>query len=304
MLTISFRQLQYAQIIAEEAHFGRAATRCHVTQPALSQQIKLLEDRCGAPIFDRQGKSIRVTPFGRDFLAHASRVLSAAQDLESFVDMAAGHPARPLRFGLIPTVAPYLLPGILPALTAGVPETRFSVSEGKTDRLLDGLSEGELDLALLGTPPPSSSFETATLFSDPFVLAAPSDSDLLDPIDLASLPDSRFLLLEEGHCLRDQMLDACALSTQTRGRRFAATSLTTILELVAAGYGVTLLPAISLRREMDDQRIRFLQLAPPGASRVLRLVWRTGSPYQALFRSIAEIVWETGTRLLASELPS
>lgn len=302
MHTITLRQLHYAQIIAEEGHFGRAAERCHVTQPALSQQIKQLEDRCGAPLFDRLGKSVRVTPYGRDFLAHAARVLSAAQDLESFADMAAGQPARPLRFGLIPTVAPYLLPRLLPALAEGLPEIHFAVSEGKTERLLDAIAGGELDIALLGTMPPASGFGTAVLFSDPFLLAAPDGSGLAHPVELADLPDNRFLLLEEGHCLRDQMLDACAITSDIPGRSIAATSLTTILELVAAGYGFTLLPAISLKREMGDRRIEILQLAAPGAARTLRLVWRTGSPYEALFRTIAEIARETGETLLTSDI--
>jgi LysR family transcriptional regulator, hydrogen peroxide-inducible genes activator len=302
MHTFTLRQLHYAQIIAEEGHFGRASARCHVTQPALSQQMKLLEERCGAPIFDRMGKSVRLTAFGRDFLGHATRVLSAAQDLENFADMAAGHPARPLRFGLIPTVAPYLLPFVLPALSAQLPDIHFAVSEGKTERLLEAILEGEMDLALLGTIPPAQSFGSTALFSDPFILAAPAGSNLGNPVDLANLPQNRFLLLEEGHCLRDQMLDACALRPERRGRRFAATSLTTILELVAAGYGVTLLPAISLKREMTDPRIEFLELAAPGAVRTLRLVWRTGSPYEQLFRTVASIVSEMGEQLLASEI--
>lgn len=302
MHTITLRQLRYAQIIAEEGHFGRAAERCHVTQPALSQQIKQLEERCGAPLFDRLGKSVRVTPYGRDFLAHAARVLSAAQDLETFADMAAGQPVRPLRLGLIPTVAPYLLPHLLPALAEGLPDIQFAVSEGKTERLLASVTEGDLDIALLGTMPPAPGFESTALFSDPFILAAPGGARLANPVSLHQLPDDRFLLLEEGHCLRDQMLDACALKADIPGRSFAATSLTTILELVAAGYGYTLLPAISLRREMSDRRIEIHELAAPGAARTLRLVWRTGSPYEALFHSIAQITRKTGETLLASDI--
>lgn len=301
MLSITLRQLHYAQIIADEGHFGRAAKRCHVTQPALSQQIKLLEERCGTPIFDRLGKEVRLTPFGRDFLVHAGRVLNAAQDLEGFADMSAGQPARALNFGLIPTVAPYLLPDLLPALSGALPDTSFSIHEGKTDTLLAALAEGEMDIAVLGTMPPLAGFGSLPLFSDPFILAAPKGSQLGNPVDLANLPQDRFLLLEEGHCLREQMLDACALS-DLRGRRLAATSLTTILELVAAGYGVTLLPAISLRREMTDKRIEFLQLAAPGAERTLRLVWRAGSPFEPLFANIAAIIAQSGERLLASDL--
>ncbi len=302
MNTMTLRQLHYAQIIAEEGHFGRAAERCHVTQPALSQQIRALEDRCKAPIFDRLGKSVRLTPFGRDFLAHAGRVLNAASDLETFADMSAGHPARPLRFGLIPTVAPYLLPDILPALKSSFPSTHFSVSEGKTDRLLAALTDGDIDLALVGTEIDQANLATAPLFADPFVLATRRGTAIADPVSLPDLPREQFLLLEEGHCLRDQMVDACALKPDLSGRTFAATSLTTILELVANGYGVTLLPAISLRREAHNGRIDIHTLGAPGAARLLRLAWRAGSPYEGLFRSIAETLTAVGQSHLQSEI--
>lgn len=299
---ITLRQLQYAQAIAEEAHFGRAAQRCHVTQSALSQQIKLLEDRCKAPLFDRLGKSVTLTPFGREFLAHAARVLSAAADLETFADMASGHPARPLRFGLIPTVAPYILPDILPILSRELPDIQFSVSEGKTDRLLTALENGDIDLALIGTETDRANLTSVPLFADPFVLATQNGSELAGPVDLANLSRDKFLLLEEGHCLRDQMVDACALKPELQGRTFAATSLTTILELVANGYGVTLLPAISLKREKWNRRIEFHSLGAPGAARILRLAWRVNSPYEALFRSVAEIVTRVGQQNLSTTI--
>ena len=298
MHTLTLRQLHYAQVIAEEGHFGRAAARCHVTQPALSQQIKLLEGRCHAPIFDRLGKSVRLTPFGQEFLSHASRVLSAAKDLETFADIAAGHPARPLRFGLIPTVAPYLLPYVLPELAVDLPDTHFSVSEGKTERLLTALADGDIDLALIATEPAHPALASAELFADPFVLAARRGSNIKAPVDINMLARERFLLLEEGHCLRDQMVDACALEPEMQGRTFAATSLTTILELVANGYGVTLLPAISLKREEANTRIDILELGAPGAMRTLRLVWRTGSPYESTIQTIAEIVARVGKSAL------
>lgn len=302
MFTLSLRQLHYAQIIAEEGHFGRAAARCHVTQPALSQQIRLLEARCNAPLFDRLGRNVRLTPFGRDFLTQAARVLSAAQDLEAFADMSAGHPGRPLRFGLIPTVAPYLLPEILPALADRMPDIRFAVSEGKTERLVAALADGDIDIALIATESAHPGLSQTILFTDPFVLATQADSPLSDPVDLARLPRESFLLLEEGHCLRDQMVNACALKPELQGRTFAATSLATILELVANGYGVTLLPAISLKRERSNPRIKTLSLAAPGATRTLRLVWRKGSPHQALFETIASVIGKAGERHLASEI--
>jgi LysR family hydrogen peroxide-inducible transcriptional activator len=303
MHTVTLRQLYYAQTIAEEGHFGRAAHRCHVTQPALSQQIKLLEARCQTPLFDRLGKTVTLTPFGRDFLTHAARVLNAATDLETFADMFAGHPARPLRFGLIPTVAPYLLPDILPALTEALHDIRFSISEGKTERLLSALSDGDLDVALVATPSDRPNLSSVSMFADPFVLATQKGTDLPHPVSLANLPRDKFLLLEEGHCLRDQMVDVCALEPDLQGRTFAATSLTTILELVANGYGVTLLPTISLGREQHNKRIEFHTLGAPGAARVLRLVWRANSPYEALYRKIGDIVTAVGHASLRTDLP-
>lgn len=299
MHSFTLRQLHYAQVIAEEGHFGRAARRCHVTQPALSQQVRLMEERCAAPLFDRLGRTVKVTPFGRDFLRHAARVLNAAADLETFADMTAGHPARPLRFGLIPTIAPYLLPEILPALADAFPGTHFSVNEGKTDRLLTALSDGELDLALIATEIEQPNLASLPLFADPFVLAARRGTPLPEPVRLASLPREKVLLLEEGHCLRDQMIAACALKPELQGRTFAATSLTTIIELVANGYGMTLLPAISLRREEQDKRIAIHTLAAPGAARLLRLAWRSGSPYDALFREIGGVIAQVGESHLA-----
>ncbi|WP_127142933.1 hydrogen peroxide-inducible genes activator [Pelagibacterium montanilacus] len=301
MFTITLRQLHYARIIAEEGHFGRAATRCHVTQPALSQQIKLLEERCNAPIFERLGKSVRPTRFGRDFLARATRVMEAARDLESFADMATGHPARPLRFGLIPTVAPYLLADILPAIAESVPTVTLAVSEGKTDRLIAALQDGEVDFALVATPPPKAGFVSRTLFADPFVLAAPRGTVPEGPVDPVDLPRDRLLLLEEGHCLRDQAVDACSLPSDLEGRTFAATSLTTILELVANGYGVTLLPAISLKRESGHGGIAIHRLKAPGASRTLRLVWRSASPHGHVYEEIAAVIAEVGQAALRSD---
>src|SRR5690606_26041284 len=225
-----------------------------------------------------------------------------AADLETFADMSAGQPARPLRFGLIPTVAPYLLPEILPALNDGLAGIEFSVSEGKTDRLVSALADGDIDVALIGTDLDKSNLTSVPLFADPFVLAAQRGAAISDPVNLTNLPRDKFLLLEEGHCLRDQMVDACALKPELQGRTFAATSLTTILELVANGYGVTLLPAISLRREGHDRRIEFHTLRAPGAARLLRLAWRTNSPYESLFRTIAEIVTRVGEASLRTDL--
>lgn len=289
---ITLRQLRYVLALAETAHFGRAAERCHVTQPALSQQIKLLEDASGTPLFDRLGKSVRPTPFGREFIDRARDVLAKTDDLEAFVTTQSGTPSRPLRFGLIPTVAPYLLPEIFPVLRERFPALSFAVSESRTDALIEGLYDSSIDVALIATEPPDDgpSLTAAALFPDPFVLATSLADDMAEPVRLQSLDRSRILLLDEGHCFRDQALAACGLRRDDNRTSFAATSLSTIVEFVANGQGITLLPEIALRKETADARIHIRHLESPGAQRTLSLVWRQASPFATTFEAIAKTI--------------
>jgi LysR family transcriptional regulator, hydrogen peroxide-inducible genes activator len=291
-MDISLRQLRYAAALAETGHFGRAAEISHVSQPALSQQIAQLEALCGAALFERGTKPVRPTPFGREFLERAGAVLEDADALSGFIEGHGGVPSHPLRFGLIPTVAPYLLPEIFPALKAGHPAVRFTVSENRTEALLAGLNDDTLDLALIASDPPSRGprLTVATLFEDDFVFAASSADPQQTPVSLKAIDGSRLLLLDEGHCLRNQAILACALEPDRVARTFAATSLSTIAEFVANGQGVTLLPRIALRREATDPRIRIQPLASPGAGRRLRLVWREATPFSALFEAIAKTI--------------
>ncbi|HEY8594022.1 MAG TPA: hydrogen peroxide-inducible genes activator [Devosiaceae bacterium] len=303
-MSMTLKQMRYALAVAEEGHFGRAAQRCHVTQPALSQQIRLLEETAGRALFDRLAKSVRPTPFGREFLARVRRIVDAADELDAFALSGAAHPTRPVRFGLIPTIAPYILPDLFPALARDAPGVEFAVNESRTDALLEGLERGEIDLAMIATDPPKSAVRLTIepLFADPFVLAASRGSSIEEPVDLASLSNRPMLLLEEGHCFRDQAIAACGIRDDA-ARTFAATSLPTVVELVASGQGVTLLPAISLRKEATDPRIRICALAAPGAGRMLSLAWREGSPYSALFARIARTVRSTGLARLSEALP-
>ena len=291
-MSVTLRQMSYALALAETGHFGRAAERCHVTQPALSQQIRQLEDLCGAQLFDRLGKSVRVTPLGREFVERAKRILEQAESLQRFLAGKRGHPERALRFGLIPTVAPYLLPDIFPALQRELPELSFAVSESRTDALIEGIEDGSLDIALIATELPGGGprLVEAPLFADEFVLATPAGEDAAEPVTLAGLDGARMLLLDEGHCFRDQAIAACGLDREASRRTFAATSLSTIVEFVANGQGVTLLPAIALRKEATGGRIAVHALQSPGARRELRLVWREGAPYSGLFLDVAEVI--------------
>jgi len=291
-MNMTLRQMSYALALAETGHFGRAAESCHVTQPALSQQIRQLEEACGAPLFDRLGKSVRVTPLGREFVERARGILERADGLEAFLAGKRGRPERPLRFGLIPTVAPYLLPDIFPALQRSLPDLSFAVSESRTDALIEGIEDGSLDFALIATELPAGGPKLVAepLFEDEFVLATAAGEAAVEPVALAGVDSGRMLLLDEGHCFRDQAIAACGIDREASRRTFAATSLSTIVEFVANGQGVTLLPAIALRKEATGGRIAVHALQSPGARRELRLVWRDAAPYAAVFREVAGVI--------------
>ena len=294
-MTLSLKQMRYAVAVAEERHFGRAALACNISQPALSQQIAQIEAECGTPLFDRLNRAVLPTPFGLEFIERARDVLDSADALIAFVAGHKGDPQRAIRFGLIPTVAPYLLPAIFPALADALPDLAFAVSENRTDALLAGLTDGSLDIALIGTAAPTEGvkFASVPLFDDPFVLATSRDETTANPVSLSSLRPERILLLDEGHCFRDQTIAACRLGADPAGRTFAATSLSTIVEFVANGQGVTLLPMIAVRKEAADPRIAIHSLATPGAGRRLSLVWREGSPFAPTFERIGEVIRAT-----------
>jgi LysR family hydrogen peroxide-inducible transcriptional activator len=295
-VTISLKQMRYAVAVARSGHFGRAAEACAVSQPALSQQILALETLCGAPLFDRLKSGVQLTPFGREFVALAQEAIRKADAVDHFAMGHAGQPARPIHFGLIPTVAPYLLPAIFPALTARLPDIRFTVSENRTEALLAGLEDGTMDLALIATDPPRQGpkLTRTPLFEDPFVLATARNEPTAQPVSLTGLAADRILLLDEGHCFRDQAIAACGLDGDRSTRTFAATSLSTIVEFVANGQGVTLLPQIALRKEASDPRIAVHALDDPSARRHLQLVWREATPFGKTFERIAEVIRTSG----------
>lgn len=294
-MIITLKQMRYALAVARTGHFGRAAVASSVSQPALSQQILALEELCGSALFDRGKSGITLTPFGREFIERAEPVVRAAEMLDSFALRSGADPKRAIRFGLIPTVAPYLLPHIFPELTRCLPDLKFTISESRTEALLGGIGDGSLDVALIATDPPAAGpkLVVAPLFEDPFVLATPRSEATDAPVSLASLEPERILLLDEGHCFRDQTIAACRLDGERSARTFAATSLSTIVEFVANGQGVTLLPSIALRKEASDPRIAIHRLDSPNAGRRLSLVWRAATPFGETFARIAEAIRST-----------
>lgn len=290
-MRFTLKQMRYTLALSETGHFGRAAELCHVTQSALSQQIKLTEQACGTQLFVRFGGVAKPTPFGREFVARAANIVQNADMLDGFALNYNGKPSRPIRFGMIPTIAPYLLADIYPALRAALPNIALEVRESQTAQIVSQLQEGTLDVGLIATDVPSPGPLTqVAIAADPFVVATDMDNALEAPVRLEELSRHHILLLDEGHCLRDQAMDACALSQDASRRAFAATSLSTIVECVANGQGITLLPSISLKKETADPRIRVLALATPGANRTLSLVWHRSTPFGPLFQEFAETI--------------
>jgi len=300
-MNISLKQMRYALAVEKHMHFGRAASASFVTQPALSQQITLLEEQLGMPIFERMGKSVIPTPQGLLFLAEIKRIVGLTTELEERFTADVDHMPMRISMALIPTIAPYLLPSLLPALSAQFAPVQFSVSEQPTEQLVAAVKNGHCDFGILATDPGDERLQLTPLFADPFVLAVAPQSDLQSPIDLSTLARESMLLLSDGHCLRDQTMDACQLGNDMKQRTFAATSLSTIVELVANQLGMTLLPAMSIKREAMGGRVKTLSLRFPGAGRTISMVWRKSSPLHDMFQHIAKITTHAGKQLLVED---
>ncbi len=278
----TLRQLRYLTALAEERHFGRAAAACHVTQPALSMQIRELEAELDLVLVERGRGASVLTPDGAALAERARALIAGVKDLEDFARERRGVGSRRLALGMIPSVAPYLLPRAAPVLQAALPGLELKVRETQTATLLSELAAGELDAVIAAAPLAGDGIETVELFDEPFLLASPASAPLAAD-DPRSLPADRLLLLEEGHCLRDQALGACELSDLTT---FGATSLTTLLQLVAHGQGVTLLPQMAAR-DLADPRISLARFPEPAPRRTIVMAWRAGSARRRALKDIA-----------------
>ena len=287
---ITLRQLRYLTALARNRHFGKAAEECAVTQPALSMQIRELERELGADLVERRPGEIAVTEIGLEVARRAERILAATRDLVDFArhrDVLSG----PLKLGIIPTLAPYLLPRVLPLLQRRYPALRLDVRETQTDTLVAELIAGALDCLLLALPVEAGDVETIPLFDDRFLLAVPSAEPLPKRrVTIADVDQRRLLLLEEGHCLRDQALAFCAAKTRDAAASLGATSLATVMQMVANGYGVTLVPEIAADVEVRDGRVKLTRFAAPEPGRVIGLAFRRTSPRREDFDALGEIV--------------
>jgi LysR family hydrogen peroxide-inducible transcriptional activator len=300
---ITFRQLRYLSALARYGHFGRAAEACSVTQPALSMQIAELERTLGVKVVERRPGETFLTEIGREIVRRGDDLLTGARDLVDF----ARHRANPLigrlTLGVIPSLAPYLLPKLLPVLQQQFPELRLDLRESQTRQLVADVISGALDAALLALPAGHSDLDAIALFDDPFLLAVPADDPRSETatVGVEEIDQARLILLEDGHCLRDQALAFCAtarnrgihLGGQSSGAgttSFGASSLTTVIQMVAGGYGITLIPQIAADVEQRDRRVKFLRLRRPQPGRSIGLVFRKTSPRRSDFEALGEMV--------------
>ena len=290
---ITLRQLRYLTALARHRHFGRAAEDCAVSQPALSMQVRELEREIGAELVERRPGDIALTDTGLDVAQRAEQILIAAHDLVDFArhrELLSGG----LKLGIIPTLAPYILPRLLPRLQAQYPQARLEVRETQTKILLAELTGGELDSAMLALPAEAAGIATIPLFDDRFLLAVPAGDALRSRarVGIEDVDQRRLILLEEGHCLRDQALAFCASKRRDAPAGLGATSLATVMQMVANGYGVTLLPEVAVDAETRDARVKLLRFSEPQPGRNIGLAFRRTSPRKKDFEALGQIIME------------
>lgn len=287
----TLRQLRYLVALAETRHFARAAELCHVTQPALSTQIKELEQSLGFEVIERKRGAAEFTPEGKEVLRRATAIVAEARDLDDFAKSRRGLLVGRLTVGIIPSIAPYLLPLCLPVIQKTYPQLDLKLRETQTEALLHELAVGQVDVAVLALPIDRAGLDVMPLFADKFLVAVNADEakNLPAKFDAADIVPERLLLLEEGHCLREQALSYCHVASAKNLSTLGATSLSTVLEMVAAGYGLTLLPELATRTGAPDPRIVLRRFKSPEPQREVAMVWRSTSPRVRDFNALAKI---------------
>lgn len=287
---LTLRQLEYVVAVADTLGFHRAAARCNVSQPTLSAQVQQLEGVLGVRLFERDRRRVLVTAAGAEIVARARRVLLEADDLLATARGARDPLAGVFRIGLIPTIAPYLLPEVTPLLGKEYPKLRLVFREEKTEDVVRDLNEGRLDAGLVALEAELGDCAHAKVLVDPFVVAMPKGHALAKKkrIALTDIEDLEVLLLDEGHCFRDQALALC--SKAGRETAFRATSLSTLAQMVSGGSGITLLPKLAVAVENRRGQLEVRPFRAPAPHRTIVLIWRRGSPFAAAFRAVASTV--------------
>ena len=296
MNNLTLRQLRYFEALAREGHFGRAAEACAISQPALSVQIRELEENVGVQLFERSARQVRLSSFGEDFASRVRDILNSVDELGDLARAAQDRLVGRLRMGVIPTIAPYLLPVIVAQLTRRFPELDIRLRETTTPKLIAELKAGQLDTAILALPVSEPAFNEIPLFEEPFVLVRPgSDADKPVP-DREDLREMQLLLLEEGHCFRDQALSFCEIPQNAPRELLDASSLSTLVQMVNAGIGVTLLPEMAVPIETRSAKVDVARFPAPQPQRTIGMVWRRNNPMAEKLSQIAGVVTQAADR--------
>jgi LysR family hydrogen peroxide-inducible transcriptional activator len=289
MSNVTIKHLRYFEALAQHGHFSRAAEACAISQPALSLQIKELEEILGAQLFERGARQTRLTALGHEFVVRVRDILRGVDELDDLARGSGSALAGRLRIGVIPTVAPYLLPSVIRHLSARFPAVDLRPREAVTQKLIEELAEGRLDAAIVALPVSQPSLREQPLFDEEFVLVR-SAKDADRPVPSAEmLREMRLLLLDEGHCFREQALSYCKLPSTPRDL-IQGSSLSTLVQMVGAGIGVTLIPQMAVAVETRSAPVAVARLPVPRPSRTIGIVWRKSTPLSAQLAEVAEIV--------------
>jgi LysR family hydrogen peroxide-inducible transcriptional activator len=289
MINVTLRQLRYFDALARHGHFGRAADACAISQPALSMQIKELEEALGGVLIERSARQVALTKLGEQLSQRARDILRSVDELSDFARASRNQLVGRLRIGVIPTIAPYLLPQVIGNLKRTHPEVDIYVRETVTPKLIRELAEGRLDTAIVALPVSEPSLTEVALFAENFLLVRPVE-DMATPVPSSEkLREMRLLLLEEGHCFRDQALSFCNMQSSPR-EVLDASSLTTLVQMVSAGIGVTLIPEMAVAVETRSAAVSVARLRGPQPSRTVGMVWRKTSPLARQLLQISEQV--------------
>jgi LysR family hydrogen peroxide-inducible transcriptional activator len=290
MNNATLRQLRYFDALARHCHFGRAAEACAISQPALSMQIKELEEYLGGVLLERGARQVGLTKFGEDVAQRVRDILRSVDELGDFARASRDRLVGRLRIGMIPTIAPYLLPTVIGNLTRTHPELDIHVREALTQKLIRELAEGRLDTAIVALPVSEPSLTEVALFSENFLLVRPGEDEGTPVPSSEKLRELRLLLLEEGHCFRDQALSFCSMQSSPPREVLDASSLSTLVQMVGAGIGVTLIPEMAVAVETRSAPVSVARFKNPQPSRTIGMVWRKTSPLAKQLLQISEVV--------------
>lgn len=304
MTQVTLRQLRYFDALARHGHFGRAAEACTISQPALSMQIKELEDGLGGVLFERGARQVGLTKFGSEVAERVRDILRSVDELGDFARASRDRLMGRLRIGMIPTIAPYLLPTVIANLTRLYPELEIHVRETMTQNLIREVGEGRLDTAIVALPVSEPSLTEVALFTETFLLVRPAADEATPVPSGETLREMRLLLLEEGHCFRDQALSFCDIQTSPPREMLDASSLSTLVQMVSAGIGVTLIPEMAVGVETRSAAVSVARFPDPQPLRTIGMIWRRSNPLARQLQQISDVVCLSANALRDQHAPT